>query len=178
MKPLIRCLTVGAVAGAVALTGLTTVGAAPVPAGTASTAGAAAADDTPPPAVEDFAYPNADKIFQERGIRLKSGDGHILLVTCDGRPGLIQVRARGNAVTDPVGNGQFCFQVSGPTGRLSLEIPSVFMVMGNDYAVRLDMRTGTENKSFDVKKNIWTSVGESTDPQGRLFSLLEITATA
>ncbi|MET8540781.1 hypothetical protein ABZW03_09020 [Kitasatospora sp. NPDC004799] len=172
MKTLLRVLTTGAVVGTVALTGLTTVGAAPVP------TGAVTADDTPPPAVEDFAYPQADRIFQERGIRLKSGDGHILLATCDSRPGLLEVHARGMKTTDPVGHGRFCFQISGATGRLSLELPSVYGAVGNDYAVRFDMRTDTETKSFNVTKNIWTPVGESADPQGRVFSLLEITATA
>ncbi|MDY0814824.1 hypothetical protein [Kitasatospora purpeofusca] len=172
MKTLYRCLAVGVVA----LGGLTAVGAAPVPAATG--AGAPSADDTPPPAVEDFTYPQADRIFQERGIRLKSGDGRILLVTCDSRPGLLEVNARGMTATDPVGRGRFCFQVSGSTGRLSLELPSVYAAKGNDYAVRLDMRTGTEAKSFDVEKNKWTQVGETADPQERVFTLLEITATA
>ncbi|MFF2953372.1 hypothetical protein ACFVVU_18735 [Kitasatospora sp. NPDC057965] len=173
MKVLFRCLTAGTIAGAVALMGLTAVGAAPVPA-----AAGTAADDTPPPAVEDFAYPQADKIFQERGIRLKSGDGHIVLTTCDGRPGLLIVEARGMTATDPVGRGRFCFLITGTSGRLSLELPSVYSALGNDYAVRLDMRTGTEDKSFDVQKNKWTWVGETADPQNRVFTLLEITAKA
>ncbi|OKI11667.1 hypothetical protein AMK13_03730 [Streptomyces sp. CB02056] len=156
-----------------------------MPAGTVSaagagttTAGAVTADDTPPPAVEDFAYPEADRIFKERGIKLKSGDGHILLATCDSRPGLLEVNARGMSTTDPVGHGRFCFQVTGATGRLSLELPSVYGAKGNDYAVRVDMQTGTEAKSFDVQKNKWTPVGETADPQERVFTLLEITATA
>src|SRR5262249_5888829 len=37
------------------------------------------ADSAPPAAVEDYGYPGADHVFAEKGIRLKRGDGHILL---------------------------------------------------------------------------------------------------
>ena len=51
----------------------------------------ASADDPPqppsaakPPAlVEDYAYPGADRILTEKGIKLKRGDGRILLADCD-----------------------------------------------------------------------------------------------
>ncbi|GAA0345152.1 hypothetical protein [Streptomyces blastmyceticus] len=167
MRPISRLLaTVGAVMGVTALTG---------------TPGAIAAD-SPPPAVEDYAYPHADKIYQERGIQLKRGDGHIVLVACDNRAGLIEVYARGMQDVDKVGQGKFCFHVSGNSGYLSLELPRVYGAKGNDYDTSVNMRTGTgssaEDKSFKLEKNLWTPVGESADnPQRREFSLREIVAT-
>ncbi len=159
MKLFTRMLTTGVVTAATALTGT-----------------AAAVADTPPPVVEDFAYPHADKIFEERGIKLKRGDGHILLDKCDSRPGLIEVYARGMQERDKVGQGKFCFRVTGKTGYLSLELPKVYGAKGNDYAVKVNMATDNQEKSFDLDKNKWTAVGETADPQGREFSLLEIVA--
>ncbi|WP_159041574.1 hypothetical protein [Streptomyces sp. WM4235] len=143
-------------------------------------ASAAAADDPlPPVAVETFEYPDAAKIFQQRGIKLKSGDGHIMLAAC-GEPGLIEVRARRMQDIDTVGHGLFCFRVTGTTGRLDLELPAVIGAKGNDYAVKVNMvtptETSTEEKSFDLNKNAWTNIGETADPQGRDFTLLQITA--
>ncbi|WP_414169402.1 hypothetical protein ACMATS_27300 [Streptoverticillium reticulum] len=159
MKLTFRMLAAGAVAAAAVLAGP-----------------AAAFADTPPTGVEDFQYPQADKIFKERGIKLKTGDGHIVLATCGSRPGLIEVEARGMQDRDPVGHGIFCFRVTGKTGYLSLELPSVYGVVGNDYDVNVNMQTSTETKSFPVDKNKWTAVGEPADPQRRDFTLLEIVA--
>lgn len=129
----------------------------------------------PPIAVETFEYPDADRIFRERGIRLKSGDGHITLAAC-GTPGLIEIQARGMHEADPVGRGLFCFKVTGKTGRLDLEIPAVNGAKANDYAVKVHMVTGEEEQSYDLKKNSWNNVGETADPQGRDFTLLQIVA--
>ncbi|MGW1198935.1 hypothetical protein ACWD4B_24330 [Streptomyces sp. NPDC002536] len=160
MKLTSRMLAAGAVATAAVLTG---------PA-------AAFAADAPPSGVEDFQYPQAEKIFQERGIKLKTGDGHIVLATCGSQPGLIEVHARGMQDRDPVGHGTFCFRITGRTGYLSLELPQVYGVVGNDYTVNVNMQTDTETKSFPVDKNKWTGVGEPVDPQRRQFTLLEIVA--
>lgn len=160
MKVISRVLATAVVASSVAITG----------------ANAAMAADTPPPIVEDFEYPQADKIFQDRGIKLKSGDGHIMLATCDSAPGLIEVYSRGMQERDKVGQGKFCFKVNGPSGYLSLELPTVYGAKGNDYAVKVNMVTTNESKSFNLDKNKWTAVGETADPQGREFTLLEIVA--
>ncbi|MEU4213128.1 hypothetical protein AB0F13_24585 [Streptomyces sp. NPDC026206] len=160
MRLFSRLLTAGVVVAATAATGSAT----------------AIAADTPPTAVEDFEYPQADKIFKERGIKLKRGDGHIVLVPCDSRPGLIEINARNMQETDKVGQGKYCFRVTGKTGYLSLEMPAVYLAKGNDYNVDVNMVTANEEKSFKLDKNAWTSVGESTDPQRREFTLLEIVA--
>ncbi|MFI2430514.1 hypothetical protein [Streptomyces sp. NPDC018693] len=127
------------------------------------------ADEAPGYAVEGFNYPGADRILAEKGITLKRGDGHILLADCATGTGQLEVWARSQ--------DKICFDVTGTSGWLTLEIPSVYGVRGNDYATQVDMTTGTVEKSFDVAKNSWTPVGESADEQGREFMLVEIRTT-
>lgn len=122
-------------------------------------------------AVEDFDYPGADKILAERGITLKRGDGHIVLADCASEGELVQVKAMPN-VLDTV-----CFRVTGDSGWLSLEMPSVFSVKGNDYNTQVSMTTDGDQRTWDVDKNLWTSVGESADDQGREYTLVEIRAS-
>ncbi|GHE24215.1 hypothetical protein [Streptomyces thermodiastaticus] len=143
-------------------------GSSPAAAGTDARAAAPVADEGPGYAVEDFAYPQADKIREEKGIVLKRGDGHITLADCVSGTGQLEVWARAN------GNQTICFEVTGTSGWLTLEIPSVYGIRGNDYTTEVDMTTGTEHKSFDIEKNNWTPVGETADEQGRQFMLVEI----
>ncbi|WP_228974868.1 hypothetical protein [Streptomyces sp. DH12] len=160
MKFISRLLVAGAVAGTAVLAITTTGGA---------TAGAPSvvpvADEAPGYAVEDFNYPQADKILAEQGIKLKRGDGHITLATC-GDPALLEVWARSKE--------KVCFRVTGTKGYLSLELPAVYGIKGNDYNTDVTMTVDNEEKNFDVNKNTWTPVGESADPQGRDHMLLEI----
>ncbi|WP_411144388.1 hypothetical protein [Streptomyces sp. x-80] len=126
------------------------------------------AGDDMPYAVEDFNYPNADKIFAEKGITLKRGDGHITLASCVSEQGLLEVWSRKNE--------KVCFRVTGNSGYLTLEIPQVFGFKGNDYQTTVDMTvvdTG-EEKSFDIRKNTWTPVGETADTGGDNHTLVEI----
>ncbi|GAA0266881.1 hypothetical protein GCM10010302_00830 [Streptomyces polychromogenes] len=123
-------------------------------------------DEGPGEAIEDFAYPNAAKILAEQKIKLKSGDGHILLAECTGAPELMEVFSHKSE--------KVCFRVTGDKGYLSLEIPSVFGVKGNNYAAQVEMSSGAEQKTYTVDKNSWTAVGETADEQGRDFMLLEI----
>ncbi|MFD0316897.1 hypothetical protein [Streptomyces flavalbus] len=127
------------------------------------------ADEAPGYAVEDFDYPQADKIAAERGITLKRGDGHIVLATCDSEAGLLEVWARSSV-------DRICFRTTGDSGFLTLEIPSVFSVRGNDYSTQVDMTVDGEEKSYDIEKNTWTPVGESAE-QGREYALVEIRTT-
>ncbi|WP_251017892.1 hypothetical protein [Streptomyces sp. ISL-1] len=127
----------------------------------------AAADDIPPYAVEDFSYPGADKILAERNILLKRGDGHIVLVDCASGTGFLEVSARKQ--------DRICFQVTGNSGWLTLELPSVYSVKGNSYEAQVDTTVGSgEKKTFDITKNTWTSVGEGLDPQNPQHTLVEI----
>ncbi|MFD6077581.1 hypothetical protein ACFWG5_18585 [Streptomyces hydrogenans] len=124
-------------------------------------------DAAPGYAVEVYNYPNADKILAEKNIVLKRGDGHIVLADCAGETGLLEVWARSKE--------KICFKVTGNSGWLTLEIPSVYAVKGSvDQSAQVDMTVGTEEKSFDVAKNTWTAVGESADPEGRDHMLVEI----
>ncbi|MER5726902.1 hypothetical protein ABT084_00875 [Streptomyces sp. NPDC002138] len=157
---------VGAAVGAGALTWAAVIGGVTGSSGTADIATKSIADEGPGYAIEDFAYPNADKILAEQKIKLKSGDGHILLAQCTGAPELMEVFSHQNE--------KICFRVTGDKGYLSLEIPAVFGIKGNAYSSQVNMTTGTEEKSFTVSKDSWTAVGETADEQGRDFMLLEI----
>ncbi|MFD5413414.1 hypothetical protein [Streptomyces nojiriensis] len=98
--------------------------------------------------------------------RPHGGHGHILLADCASATDPLEVWSRANE--------KICFRVSGTTGYLTLEIPSVFAVKGNDYSAHVDMKVGAEDKTWDVNKNSWTAVGESADEQGREFMIMEI----
>ncbi|MGW0823589.1 hypothetical protein [Streptomyces sp. NPDC002845] len=141
-------------------------------AGSAETADTAAlvAEGAPGYAVEDFNYPQADKILAEQNIVLKRGDGHITLADCVTGTGQLELLARDRA-------DKICFNTVGNEGWLTLEIPAVFSIKGNDYSTTVDMTVGTEEKSYDINKNAWTPVGESADPEGRDHMLVEIRIT-
>ncbi|MFE1200423.1 hypothetical protein ACFW5V_01875 [Streptomyces sp. NPDC058762] len=127
----------------------------------------AVADAAPGYAVEDYNYPQADKILAEKNIVLKRGDGHIVLADCASETGLLEVWARSR--------DKICFKVTGNSGWLTLEIPSVYGVKGSaDQTAQVDMTVGSEEKSFDVAKNSFAAVGESADEQGRDYMLVEI----
>ncbi|MFE9558774.1 hypothetical protein ACFYOD_35600 [Streptomyces sp. NPDC006703] len=155
---------------AAAATGALTLLAVSGGASASDTAGARAAapatDETPGPVVENFNYPNAAKVLAEKNIVLKRGDGHITLADCVSGTGQLEIYPRSK--------DKVCFQVTGNSGWLTMEIPSVYGVKNSDTATQLDMTTGTETKSFDVAKNAWAPVGESADPQGRDYMLVEI----
>jgi hypothetical protein len=115
--------------------------------------------------VEDFNYPGADDIFASRGIRLKRGDGHIVLADC-GASGAIQVKSR-------VTNGDTCFRAIGTRGYLTLEIPSVFLIYGGDHHTTATLTpAGGASKTYDVPAGLWKPVGESDT--GTAAALMEI----
>ncbi|MEU2264384.1 hypothetical protein ABZ557_29860 [Streptomyces sp. NPDC019645] len=143
----------------------TTAGILASPSGKAGTT--TVADAGPGYAVEDFDYPQADKILAEKNLVLKRGDGHITLADCVAGTGQLELLARNNA-------SKICFNVVGNEGWLALEIPSVYSMKGNDYSTTIDMTVGTEEKSFDIDENTWTPVGETADPEHRDFLLVEI----
>ncbi|CAM5301518.1 hypothetical protein [Streptomyces griseomycini] len=126
------------------------------------------ADTRPGHVVETFAYPGADRIRQELGIVLKRGDGHIVLADCASGTGLLEVWARGKS--------KICFRATGATGRLTLEVPAVYAIKGaagHTADVTLTAADSTR-QDIDVPKDSWTPVGESADPVGRDFALLDI----
>ncbi|GAA2339910.1 hypothetical protein Scani_02020 [Streptomyces caniferus] len=161
MKRSSRLLAAGIVAAAAVMQGAAVAAATDQPDDPGTT--------TEPSAVEDFAYPQADKIFKEKGILLKRGDGHIVLATCDSRPDLVEMSTRDL--------GKFCFRVTGKKGYLSMELPRVYGIKGNDYKLRANMTVNNRDVSFDITKNAWTPVGETADPTHRDHTLLELVAT-
>ncbi|MFB7473055.1 hypothetical protein [Kitasatospora sp. NPDC056184] len=166
MKPTFRMLSAAAVATAALLAGTTAVSAA----GTTGTVAADPGTDTPPPAVEDFNYPGADQILASKGILLKRGDGHIALIDCPANTAdLIVVEARYLK--------RFCFQTTGPSGFLTMELDRVYSITGNqtDATARLTV-DGTES-SVKIRKGGSTSVGEPSDPQHRDHTLVELSFT-
>ncbi|WP_406193938.1 FG-GAP-like repeat-containing protein [Kitasatospora sp. NBC_01560] len=150
---------------ATATAGLTFLaGAAGIPAANASATGGA------PFAVEGYAYPDAARILAESGVRLKSGNGNILLAACAPGGGQLRIMARER--------DDICFRMTGTTGRLSLEVPRVHGIQSDGVRdVSVAMSVDGTTTSFPVDKKLWTAVGEAADPQSRAHTLLDITAT-
>lgn len=148
----------------------TALAAAALLATTGNASGIAAepvADEGPGYAVETYEYPLADKILAEKNILLKRGDGHVTLADCASEPGLLEVWARSKE--------KVCFKVTGNSGWLTMEIPAVYGIRGSaTQTAQVDMTVGTEEKTFDVAKDVFTPVGESADEQGRDHMLVEI----
>jgi hypothetical protein len=126
------------------------------------------ADTAPGYAVEDYNYPNADKILAEQGIVLKRGDGHIVLADCASEANLLKFLARDQ--------GEVCFKVTGDEGFLTLELNSVHGVRTDASAnTHLEMTAEGDQVEYDVPANTWEGVGESVD--GREHVLVEIRTT-
>lgn len=117
------------------------------------------ASAAPPAAIEDFNYPGAGRILTEKGIKLKRGDGHILLVECDQAAQQIRVLT---VADDSVGReGTYCFKALGKTGRLTLELPRIFMVQAADHPISADLTANGRTTTVDVAKDETVSVGEA-----------------
>ncbi|MFF7366060.1 hypothetical protein [Streptomyces sp. NPDC008125] len=147
--------------GIVALVSIPTLAAAD------DSATPAAADTAPPSAVEDFAYPNADKILAERGVKLIKGDGNILLGECDGSAQQIKVIARHNQ--------SVCFQASGTTGYITLELDEVFYIETASHPITADLTADGETQTVNVAEGGFKSVGEGVG--GAPTVLVEIRVT-
>ncbi|MGW7096292.1 hypothetical protein [Streptomyces sp. NPDC054874] len=135
--------------------------------GSAAPAAPRAAAAEIPYAVEDFNYPGAEKILAEQGIELKRGDGHIMLTECGSDPDILRFIGRDR--------DDFCFRVTGEKGHLTLEVPGVTGVQTKDHTARLEMTVADETKTYEIPKNKWQGVGETTDPGQREHVLVEIT---
>jgi hypothetical protein len=128
------------------------------------------ADASQPRIEENYDYPAAEKILQERGIRLRKGDGHILLVDCNGGTGLAEVWSR---------KGRFCFRITETVGTLTLDLPEVYLIKGgSQHTIEATVTVDGTVKTVPVPTNTWTSVGEGADPKSGPATLLEFRASA
>ncbi|MFE4263778.1 hypothetical protein [Streptomyces sp. NPDC056883] len=135
---------------------------------TSSASAAPAADQVPGYAVEDFSYPNSDRILAEKGFLLKRGDGHITLADCASEQNLLRFLARDRA--------DVCFKVTGDKGYLALELTSVYGVRTSDAgSTHLEMTAENDRVTYDIPAKTWGGVGESGD--GREHMLVEIRTT-
>jgi hypothetical protein len=163
-----RLLLVGIVSAA-AIAGASTLAAADMTPQHSVTAIQQAADSLPPFAVEDFEYPNAAKILQEKGITLKRGDGHIILADCTDATDQLHVWTRESA------DGKFCFRTTATTGYLTLELPEVYGIQTRDQTIRAELSAEGTTQTVDVPKNDFKGVGEGTG--GAPTVLLELRVT-
>ncbi|MFJ3235730.1 hypothetical protein [Streptomyces sp. NPDC086787] len=132
----------------------------------------------PPSAVEHFAYPNADQIQQEKGIKLIKGDGNITLATCDASAQQIEVlTVQGNGGTP---QGAYCFKATAKSGYLKLELPRVFALETADHPISADLRPqadpSAQPETVAVAPNGYKSVGEGNGG-GAPSVLLELRVT-
>ncbi|WP_326661382.1 hypothetical protein [Streptomyces sp. NBC_00385] len=126
------------------------------------------AEAAPGYAVEDYNYPNADKIQAEQNIVLKRGDGHVVLADCAAGGNLLQFLARDHA--------DVCFKVTADEGFLTLELPAVHGVKTDDSVnTHLEMTAEGDQVEYDIPADTWKGVGESVD--GREHVLVEIRVT-
>ncbi|WP_320782838.1 hypothetical protein [Streptomyces sp. CRN 30] len=135
---------------------------------------AAAAADVPPVAVERFEYPGAAGILASDGIELKKGDGHIVLVTCDGSADQIRVYT----VADSTANrrGDYCFKTTAASGYLTLALPRVFALETGEHPISADLTADGATTTVDVAEGGFKAVGEGTVGGARSV-LVEIRVT-
>ncbi|UQA91583.1 LamG-like jellyroll fold domain-containing protein [Streptomyces halobius] len=124
--------------------------------------------------VEDFSYPDRDKVLAEKGLKLLSGDGHITVADCKSGGDLIRINSR---VTKDVNT---CFAVSGPVGYLSMEVEQTYLAKSEarDDVTATVRSAGPKTKGEKVEKvdlepGKWQELGEGSDPKNS-STLLEL----
>ncbi|MGW3998957.1 hypothetical protein [Amycolatopsis sp. NPDC004772] len=128
----------------------------------------AAADDVPPPIVEEYDYPGADAIYAQYHIRLLKGDGHILFTDCTASGPLVKVWSR---IAE---RSYFCFRITGESGYLTMDVPDVFAITGDAHELKATVVIKGTATPTDVVKNTYTPVGEGADPQNGFTPLVEL----
>ncbi|MFD8914349.1 hypothetical protein [Streptomyces sp. NPDC059575] len=128
----------------------------------------------PPYAVEDFAYPGADAIKVQKGIELKRGDGHIVLVDCD--PAADQIRVLTVKDSSVGRQDTYCFRATAKSGFLTMQLPRVFGLEAADHPISADLTAAGTTTTVDVEKDGFKSVGEGT-VGGAQSVLVEIRVT-
>jgi hypothetical protein len=129
------------------------------------------ADEAQPSIEENYDYPDAAKIEAERGIKLIKGDGHIVFVDCATSGTLIQVWSK-------TSDERFCFHVTKPNGYVTMELPDVYYIRGDDHDVVAKVTIDDETESVELEQNTWNPIGEGTSPDSGSATLLELRASA
>lgn len=133
---------------------------------------------TPPSAVEDFAYPDAERIQREAGIKLIRGDGHIVFAACDDTAQQIKVMTVQGPGADS--RDSYCFNTTGKSGYLELNLPRVFALETADHPIVAALRPQDDPKApvqkVTVAKNKSQNVGEGV-VGGPQTVLLELSVT-
>ncbi|MEJ3743374.1 trypsin-like serine protease [Actinomycetes bacterium KLBMP 9797] len=138
-------------------------------AGAFGNAGPALADDLQPSIVESHDYPDADRIFQERNIRLIKGDGNIVLTECTGT-GLIEVWSTQHA-------DEFCFKTRGLGGYLALELQDVYLIKGNDRNTSATVTVDNKSETKALPANEWVPVGVGAEQNAAALVELKFSTT-
>ncbi len=112
--------------------------------------------------MEDYAYPNADRIQRDQGIKLIKGDGHITLATCDDSAQQIKVLTEVGAERRSA--GRVLLQGECRERLPLLELPRVFELETVDHPISADLRPQDDPtapvKTVNVDKKSIKSVGE------------------
>ncbi|MFD6072718.1 MULTISPECIES: hypothetical protein [Amycolatopsis] len=137
----------------------------------ADAVGETTADDTPPPIVETYDYPGADRILAERNITLLKGDGRVLLVDCVSGGDLIVVQSY------KIKGGDACFRVTGTPGYVTMQIPETYFIKGDSHTSKATLTAKSTTETVDIRPGQWTPVGEAL-PNHDPAALLEIRVTA
>ncbi|TVP35038.1 hypothetical protein A3L22_09410 [Streptomyces griseus subsp. griseus] len=132
--------------------------------------------ELPPSTVEDYTYPGAEDILATKGIKLKKGDGHILLADCDPNAKQIQVMTVADEATGRA--DQYCFRSTARTGYLTLELPRVFFLelMTSEQPISADVMAGDKKTTVDVEAGGFANVGEGV-VGGARSTLVELRVT-
>jgi hypothetical protein len=165
--------------GAAAATAMVIGGVSIAEAHASHTNAPAAADDQSS-IVETFEYPDPSQAPDP--VKLISGDGHILYVSCDTAPvgdvGLIHVH------TTNTGLAQVCFQVHGTSGLLNVQVPAVFdirgdgLVEGAGHHLTATIDTAsTDPTTVTVDPDGDTGVGIGDPSNGNEAALLQLKVT-
>jgi hypothetical protein len=119
--------------------------------------------------VENYSYPGAGALQQATGVKLISGDGHLMMVDCTTAGALIKVYSL------PV---DACFRVAGSGGRLVLEMPDIYLIKGDSHAVTATITSDGETETVTVPRDGYVGVGIGTSPDSPSAVLLELVASA
>lgn len=128
--------------------------------------------------VEDFAYPGADVLLAEHGLKVFTGDGHILFdSTRDPMDGPCETGQIGVDVQNAEHEEglHYCFTTSGARGFVTLEVPNTFLVRAGNATVEATAELSSgEEQTFTAKPNrsVGIEPGEADDwPQAILLEL-------